>query len=447
MVNNKKNKKKSGAKRRGSNNNNNNNGSSSSVPPSTPLVQDTNPLAFFNSMKTTQKRETFKKNVIEVSTNDQQALVQTEELFDLHEAQKGTIDLLTGVMATQASKADTVCKHVDWSGVIFLRTIGELYSAITCTHLKPDKIKKAQVIDYEFESCMLMNKHDKILPTTMLVKAQYNGFKKKEVIRLKVSNFNRDINGTITIWSPVLRQWPYPYFLTGPWSGGSRDLSVTVPVTTFKPVRSTGLMGRYNIDMPQNWEPYAGNIGDDLHDLVDRVKTMVGGERGSHRNPDVYDLQYVCFLQDMSVMVPSTPDRTCGQKKTIPFSGSNTSYIHKSIKLQTSYWTLFHSEFFYLLNKLAQDAVILYPLELGYVHTVTADGSFQLFDSEAFIKSRKDKDATLCRYVRQLAAILKKMVVTISTKMTSLGRPGFMAHYLYNSCACMAEFLQEGKYC
>ena len=361
------------------------------------------------------------------------------------------VDFVSSVLAPFVFPSDKVCKQVDWSGVIFNRSVTEIYNTLVHSHLRLGNSAKnlpaKRVVSYNTESAMVNNSASKGGTVKISLQARYENESKPRKIQFSVTNITRDINNIVTSWVPTRYEWPFPYFLTGPHDGGSRDTSVVNPKCRFAPVRSNDIMGKYNIDMSDQWQRYTGNLGNDLYDLVEGVERMVDGTRPLRTDPDNYHVQYVNHLQDMSVVVPCTPDRTTKQKVRIPTTENNSEFIHRAIKMQTSFWSVFSAEFFFIINVMAQNAEKLYPIELGFVHTKsTADGELRFHDSEIF-KKDKSSESNMCRAVRELASLLQALIKGVTIKMTSLTRPGYMAHYFYSTFREMEEFLREGKYC
>lgn len=400
-------------------------------------------LVQFNAIVTNtirKKNESFS----EVSNEDNKLIIEDSVTFNLEQRNKAAHNLVAVMMKSQNKGNQFVCKQVDWSGAMFLRTVEEIKDAICCTNLRPVLVHEGNVLEYTTKECKIEN--EVYGQSSITLPVLYEGESKKKTSIIKVNTFSRDKNGLITIWSPILKKWQYPYYLSGPLNGGSRDTSALFPKTIFTPFRSDEVRGKYGLDMSENWTVYGGNIGDDLNLLACKVRPVTGEAREASSDPDVYDCACVAILQDMSVMVPSTPDRVCKQKVTIPFVGHKPEFIERAIQLQTSYWTMFHAEFFYFVNKLAQDAKILYPEELGFVHMVDEEGFTKMCDADDYINNRNAKDKHLCSQVRKLSQILKHLVDLGTHGMVSLNRPGFMAHYFYSSYLTMAEFLQGGKY-
>ena len=378
------------------------------------------------------------------------------------------------VLSIQRGTTQLKCLQMCWSGLIFRRNDdvmkfmlrsfyrGEADNCIPVLEDVDGLLQAAIVKSHNFYDIGFtgMDVKERDRPADLLrlkVGAElYVPYTQTQCVRMSFEKFTENRNGLLTAWAPGA---PTCFlFRTGPAPGGSRDGTVVAPSRQWVPLCSSDVIGKYNLDMPENWTDHEINVGGNMGEMAIRSRndaklvtdhgseTVIGDYvRHSRQFPDTYDLRYVRHLQDVSVTwsKEANPDGT----PAIAFGGSKTKMLEKAVRLQTSFWTLFQAEFYFVLNHMAASALDLYAREFGYTHVVNLEGVTTLRDNDVSL----DYDSTgpadlLSLHVRRMSTVMVELITKVSAKLRSLTRPGEMVHFFYPSTVAIRECIQEATH-
>ena len=239
-------------------------------------------------------------------------------------------------------------------------------------------------------------------------------------------NYKINCNGMKTFAEAGLT--PTELMISGLWSGGSRDMSALPPKTVWpgmdlsKPHAYLGLMSDnrvYRVGSVKHTAitdklPYIASLGIDVK--YDELRGAV----------------YADKIRNSAILSP--PDmgfNYCGDKHEV---------LHRCVSMQNSYWALFYSEVYLLLNTMSRATPHLYTEKTGYFASICPlTKALTLHQSQS-----KTKLAIECR---RILAYIAGFVRVLMRNAPSLMKPWMGANLFYADIAQISGSLAKGIYC
>lgn len=210
--------------------------------------------------------------------------------------------------------------------------------------------------------------------------------------------------------------------ISGLWYGGSRDLSNITPRTIYYPFNATSTIGKYDLEIMNSktdrvW--YRGSIQETaINDKLAYFHSL--GISSNYR--ELRDAEFASQIRYRSVT-------RCLPSGSMFMGGDTNKMFYKCKQMQSSYWAMFFSRFWYIVNTMGVNTAELYPVCLGFMSkTNQVTGHVELF-IDPNIKSNIKLNAR--KEILNVSNKIGELVFIVLTNIPCLLKPwqGVNIHY------------------
>jgi hypothetical protein len=233
------------------------------------------------------------------------------------------------------------------------------------------------------------------------------------------SLFVRNTNNKVTVY--FNGRSSHDLYLAGPTMYGARDLTACVPKSLYRPRTLCSVSGRLG-------------LMDKEHQLIEPSKIIYHLTNMDFKKSPPSDMRDVRVIRDLQKALIVDGTKYHGA----PISGHFGDFLRRALISQSSYWSRFHCDVFWLVNYMTANASALYPDSMMYETVSTLDGGYHIRNTHEFNASGKKhynqakvdgsvenavdvalqeqaKQFPIARVVRNIATYISVMLKTVTT--------------------------------